>query len=60
MPIYIENRKAYTEIVLVTLQDFLHDRHYCAVGALIRSMLQMWKWAYNERLSQIYISAKKE
>ena len=35
MPIYIENRKAYTEILLVTLQDFLHDRHYCAIGALI-------------------------
>ena len=34
--IYIKNRKAYTEILLVTLQDFLHDRHYCAIGALIK------------------------
>ena len=35
MPIYIENRKAYTERLLVTLRDFLHGRHYCAIGALI-------------------------
>ena len=31
----IENRKAYIEILLVTLQDFLHDRHESAFGALI-------------------------
>ena len=31
----IENRKAYTEILLVTLQDFLYNRHYSAIGALI-------------------------
>ena len=37
MPIYIENSMAYTEILLVTLQDFLD---YCAIGALI--YLSIW------------------
>ena len=36
----IENRKAYTEILLVTLQNFLYDRHYSAIGALIILSIQ--------------------
>ena len=43
----IENRKAYTEIPLVTLQDFLYDRHYSAIGALIyiRVLIVYLEWA---------------
>ena len=29
------HRKSYTDILLVTLQDFPYDRHYSAIGALI-------------------------
>ena len=28
-------RVPYTDILLVTLQDFPYDRHYSAIGALI-------------------------
>ena len=31
----IENRKAYTEILLVAFQEFLHNHHYIDFGALI-------------------------
>ena len=43
----IENRKAYTEIPLVTLQDFLYDRHNSAIGALIyiRVLIVYLEWA---------------